>query len=147
MHMMKLTRNDVLNRVRELSRFMADPTSHHLKRMFRVINYIRQTAVFGNYIKPSMMWDGKDQSTKFVIAGRGDAEYASDPETRRSVSGGTVFLCDTVIFAFSRMQKCVTISVTFVAPVEVVQNMLFAWRVLTSMELQVRLPMVIEVSN
>jgi hypothetical protein len=150
MHMMKRTGNDVLNRVRELSRFMADPTSHHLKRMYRVMNYIRQTAVFGNYIKPSMMWDGKDQRTEFVVAGRSDAEYASDPETRRSVSGGTVFLCDTVIFAFSRMQKCVTLSVTeaeFVAAVEVVQNMLFAWRVLTFMELQVRLPMVTEVDN
>jgi hypothetical protein len=70
---------------------------------------------------------------EFVISGRSDAEYASDPETRRSFSGGTVFLCDAVIFAFSRMQKCVTLSVTeaeFVVAVEVVQNILFAWRVL-----------------
>jgi hypothetical protein len=150
MHMMKWTHNDVLNCVREWSRFLAAPTSHHIKRMYRVMNYIRRTAVFGNYIKPNMMWDGKDHSTEFVVAGRSDAEHASDPETRRSVSGATVFLCDTVIFAFSRMQKCVTLSVTeaeFVVAVEVVQNMLFAWRVLTSMELQVRLPMVIEVDN
>jgi hypothetical protein len=86
----------------------------------------------------------------FVISGRSDAEYASDPETRRSVSGGTVFLSDTVIFAFSRMQKCVTLSVTeaeFVAAVEVVQNMLFACRVLESIGLHVQKPMVIEVDN
>jgi hypothetical protein len=40
MHMMKWTRNDVLNRVRGLSRFMADPTSLHLKRMHQVMDYI-----------------------------------------------------------------------------------------------------------
>jgi hypothetical protein len=28
-----------------------------------------------------IMWDGKDQSVEFVVAGRSDAEYASDPET------------------------------------------------------------------
>jgi hypothetical protein len=46
------------------------------------------------------------------------------------------------------MQKCVTLSVTeaeFVAAVEVVQNMLFAWRVIDSMGLKVKLPMEIQV--
>jgi hypothetical protein len=150
MHMMKWTRHEILNRVRELSRFMAAPTSLHLARMFRVMNYVRHTAQFGNYINPGLIWDGLNRNIEFIISGRSDAEYASDPETRRSVSGGTVFLCNTVIFAFSRMQKCVTLSVTeaeFVAAVEVVQNMLFAWRVLSSMGLKVRMPMVIEVDN
>jgi hypothetical protein len=55
-----------------------------------------------------------------------------------------------VIHAFSRMQKCVTLSVTeaeYFAAVEVVQNMLFAWRVLQSIGLQVKIPMVIEIDN
>jgi hypothetical protein len=55
-----------------------------------------------------------------------------------------------VIHAFSRMQRCVTLSVTeaeFVAAVEVVVNMLFAWRVVESMGLTVQLPMKIEVDN
>jgi hypothetical protein len=55
-----------------------------------------------------------------------------------------------VIHAFSRMQKCVTLSVTeaeYVAAVEVVQNMLFAWRVLQSIGVQVKTPMVIEIDN
>jgi hypothetical protein len=44
----------------------------------------------------------------------------------------------------------VTLSVTeaeYVAAVEVVQNMLFAWRVLQSIGLQVKTPMVIEIDN
>jgi hypothetical protein len=59
----------------------------------------------GHYIKPTFTWDGINQTTVFVNLGRSDVEYASDPETRRSVSGGTVFLCDSVISVFSRMQK------------------------------------------
>jgi hypothetical protein len=61
-----------------------------------------------------------------------------------------VFLFDTVIFSFSRMQKCVTLSVTeaeFVAAVEVVQNMIFASRIIESLGLTVTKPMVIEVDN
>jgi hypothetical protein len=48
------------------------------------------------------------------------------------------------------MQRCVTLSVTeaeFVAADEVVQNMLFAWRILWSMGLTVMLPMLIEIEN
>jgi hypothetical protein len=114
------------------------------------MNYVRQTASFGNVIKPNSQWNNTDNNFKFVVTGLSDSEYASDPDTRRSVSGGTVFLCGAVIFAFSRMQRCVTLSVTeaeFVAAVEVVQNMLFAWRVLSSMGLLVQLPMLIEVDN
>jgi hypothetical protein len=83
----------------------------------------------GNSIKPNVTWAGKSRDIEFTITGRSDAEYASDPETRRSVSGGTVFLCGTVIHAFSRMQKCVTLSVTeaeLVAAVEDAQNVCFA---------------------
>jgi hypothetical protein len=71
--------------------------------------------------------------------GRSDSEYASDPDKRRGVSGGTVLMSGVVIHAFSRMQKCVTLSVTeaeFVAAVEVVVNILFAWRVVESMGLK-----------
>jgi hypothetical protein len=66
------------------------------------------------------------------------------------VSGGTVFLFDTVIFSFSRIQKRVTLSVTeaeFGAAVDVVQNMMFASRVIESLGLTVMKPMVIEVDN
>jgi hypothetical protein len=90
--------------------------------MHKVMNYVRNTASFGNFIKPDSQWNNTDK----------------------------VFLCGAEIFAFSKMQRCVTLSVTeaeFVAAVEVVQNMLFAWRVLSSMGLTVQLPMLIEVDN
>jgi Reverse transcriptase (RNA-dependent DNA polymerase) len=42
MHMMKWSRHDILNRERELSRFMAVPTSLHLKRLYRLMSYVRR---------------------------------------------------------------------------------------------------------
>jgi hypothetical protein len=92
---------------------------------YRLLNYIKITADFGNHLKPDAVWDGIDKTFEFVISGRSDSEYASDPDEGRSVSGGTVFLNGAVIHAFSRMQRSVTLSVTeveFVAAVDVVQN-------------------------
>jgi hypothetical protein len=97
-----------------------------------------------------MASDGRRRDMEFTISGRSDAEYASDPETRRSVSGGTVFQWGTVIHAFSRMQKCVTLSVMeakFVAAFEAVQNICFARSVINSFGLKVKLPMLIEEDN
>jgi hypothetical protein len=62
--------------------------------MHKVMNYVRNTASFGNFIKPDSQWNNTDKDFKFVITGLSDSEYASDPDTRRSVSGGTVFLCN-----------------------------------------------------
>jgi hypothetical protein len=36
LHMMKWSRHDILNRVREVSRFMSNPTNAHLQRLYRV---------------------------------------------------------------------------------------------------------------
>jgi hypothetical protein len=150
LHMMKWSRRDILNRVRETSRFMSVPTSVHLKRLYRVMNYVRHPANYGNCMKPNTKWNGIDKAFLFEVTGRSDAEFATDSTKRHSVSGGTIFLCGAVIHAFSRMQKCVALSVTeaeYVAAVEVVQDMLFAWRILQSIGLQAKLRMKIECDN
>jgi hypothetical protein len=150
LHMMKWSRHDIMNRVRELSRFMSAPTDAHLVRMHKVMNYVKHTASLGNIVKPNAVWNGVDRTFAFVVSGRSDSEYAAGPDTRHSVSGGTVFLAGSVLCAFSRIQKCVTLSVTeaeFVAAVEVIQNMLISWRVLSSMGLMVTLPMIVVVDN
>jgi hypothetical protein len=93
---------------------------------------------------------GINQTTEFVILGRSDPEYASDPETRRTVRGGTVFPCDSANLAFSRMQE---VCDTFDHRGGIrrlcgsIPNMLFACRVLESMGLKVKLPTAVEVDK
>jgi hypothetical protein len=80
--------------------------------MYKAMDYVKQTASYGNFIKPDTVWDRVDRSFAFTLLGRSDSEYASDPDTRHSVSRGTVFLNSAVICAFSRMQKCVIFHLT-----------------------------------
>ena len=150
LHMSRWTRPDCLNRVRELSRFMQGATKHHLKRMYRVMDFVVATAQFGWYMQPNAKWDGKDREFEFDIRGKADSDYGVDPATRRSISGGSTFLCGACVCARSRMQSCVTLSVTeaeFVAAVDTAQDMLFTMRVLESMGLKVKKPMILQIDN
>jgi hypothetical protein len=150
LHMMRWSRNDILNRVRELSRFMNEATTTHLKAMYRVMNYVKTTQELGNVICPTGQWREDDAEDELVIRGRSDSEYATDAASRQSVSGTTVFINNAVVCARSRMQKCVTLSVTeaeFVAGAETVQDMLFALQILESLQLSVQKPMILEMDN
>ena len=150
LHMMRWSRPDILNRVRELSRYMTGATPKHYKEMLRVMRWCVSTPDRGLTLKPNCSWDGIDRDFEFIVSGMSDSDYNCDPETRHSISGTATFLCGAVVSMKSRMQKCVTLSVTeaeFVAAVDCVQDMLFTMRVVESMGLKVKLPMILEVDN
>ncbi len=87
---------------------------------------------------------------KIIVAGRFDYDYAKEPITRRSVSGGCVILNGAPIGLRSLTQKTVALSVTeaerYVA-VMTAQDMIYALHVLESIGLQAQLPMILEVYN
>jgi hypothetical protein len=149
LHMMKWSRPDILNRTRELSRFMSAATKPAVKAMHILMKYCLSTPNRGLVIDPDCTWDG-DPNFEFVVKGRTDSDFSSDPETRKSVTAVTTFLCGAVVTTKSKMQKCVTISVTeaeFVAGCEGAQDMLFIMRLLESMGLKVQKPMILEMDN
>jgi len=149
LHLMKWTRPDILNAVRELSRFMSGATLAHLNAMYRVMRYCIATPERGLLLKPDTVWDG-DPDFEFVISGRSDSDYAKDPDRRRSVSGYSTFLSGAPITMKSRMQTSVTLSVTeaeLVSATQCAQDMLFAMRVMESVGLKVKKPMILEVDN
>ena len=74
--------------------------------------YVRATRTRGLVLKPTVSWDGKDKSFKFKICGCSDSNYATDPESRRSVMGTVVYLNDVSMVFSSVTQKHVTLSVT-----------------------------------
>ena len=86
----------------------------------------------------------------FVIKGRSDSDYAKCPVTRRSVSGFVTYLMGALISAKSIMQKVVALLVTgaeLIAGVTCAQDMLYIMRVLESIGLKVKNPMVLEMDN
>ena len=92
MYLAKHTRPDISNAVRDLARHMHAPNEGHWKAMEHCIRYVRYTKDRNLVIKQTGSWDGKDKSFKFKIRGRSDSNYATDKETRRSITGSVVYL-------------------------------------------------------
>ena len=68
-----------------------------------------------------------------MIGVRRDSDYAASKDTRRSVSGWSVYLEGTPISVKSSMQKTMALSVTeaeIMAAVSCAQNMLYANRIM-----------------
>ena len=150
LHMMRWSRPDILNRVRELSRFMQAAKQSHFHAMITVMKYCVNTPKRGLELKPNATWDGINKEFPFVIHGLSDSNYATDADSRRSTTGSTTFLCGAPVAMKSKTQQCVTLSVTeaeFVAGTECVQDMLFTKSLLESMGLKVDLPMQLYIDN
>jgi hypothetical protein len=109
LHVMRWSRPDVLIPVRELSRHMKTAAPVHLKAMLRVLKYCVSTPDRGLTLKPNRTWDGS-KDFEFKVTGLSDANYATDPSSRRSVSGYSVFLENAPISMKSGQQKSVTLS-------------------------------------
>lgn len=149
LHMSRWSRPETLNSVRELSKGMKVASWNHAKAMYRAMQYCISTKNRGLVLKPNREWDG-NKDFKFVIKGRSDANYATDPETRKSVTGFTVFLEGAPVVMKCVGQKSVTLSTAeseLASATACAQSMLYVMRVLESIGLQVELPMELEIDN
>ena len=150
LHVVKKSRSECANAVRELSRWVKGASVAHTKAMHRVMKHMLDTRERGKLIKPNQQWDGKDKNFMFVIEGESDSDHAKDPLTRRSVSGWRTTLCGAPMTEKSKMQASVALSVAeaeTMAAVLCVQDMIFIKRVLESLELNVAVPMRLKVDN
>ena len=151
LHMMRWSRPEMMNRVREMSRGMMTACPRHLKAMYRTMNYVVATPNRGWMLKPTGPdWDDRDENYVFRISGKGDAEYAKDTTNRRSVSGYSTFLNDAPISCRSVQQETVALSTTEAelnCQAQTAQDMLYAYKVLKSLELKVEEPMILECDN
>ena len=82
------TRPDISSALRAVSCFLSSPTSLHLQAAIRILKYLKGTADKG--IKYSPRGNGK-------FISYADADFANDPDLRRSVSGGVTFLAGGAI--------------------------------------------------
>ena len=86
------------------------PIKEHVKAMKRLMKYCTSTPKRGLFLKPNMKLNG-GADLLFVIVGMSDSEYAKD-DSRRSVNGWNVFLCDAAVAYKSKMMPIVALSVT-----------------------------------
>ena len=79
-----------------------------------------------------------------------DSDYAKDTQTRRSVNGWMTMLNGSVVSCKSKMMPVVALSVTeakLFSATCCVQDMLYTMRLLKSLGLKVKKPMVLKVDN
>ena len=117
----------------------------HVEAMYRVMNYCAGTNKVGLQIKPNILHNNLHE-----ITGYSDSDYAKDTETRKSVSGYSVFLNGSPVHWKSKMQECVTLSVTeaeLVVATSCAQEMLYIKKVLDSIGIGINLPMILKVDN
>jgi len=150
LYLTRWSRPEIGNSVRELSKFASRPQIGHFEAMNRVMNYCVMNKEVGWILKPIGEWTGKENDNEVEIEGVSDSDYSKDIETRRSVTGYSVFLNGAPVATKSRMQEAVTLSVTeaeLVAATHCYQEMLYVKKVIESIGLHVKLPMVLKVDN
>jgi hypothetical protein len=79
LYLVKHSRTDISNAVRELSKLADGAIPGHWKTMTRLIKYVLDTENYGLKIKPVKIQE------MFTLEGIFDSEYAGDKDTRISV--------------------------------------------------------------
>ena len=101
MHAAVMTRPDIAHAVQQVAQFMSDPQPAHCTAVKRILRYLRGTASYQLTFGPSQ----DSRVTAYC-----DADFANNPDTRRSISG-FAFIFNGGCFAWSsKKQTCVSLS-------------------------------------
>lgn len=99
------TRPDLLFLCSQLSRFSQNPGKLHLEVLKRGLRYLRGTTSQGITYKNRMPNDiAKLSDTAEIFV---DADYGSNPDTRKSVTGIFVVINDRAIYWYSKAQRII----------------------------------------
>jgi transposase InsO family protein len=146
LYLVKHTRPDIANSVRELSKMLDCTNPSAMSEMYRVIKYVMDTENYGLKMAPKSKGNGK----MFDIETFCDSDFAGDKETRISVSGFIIYLCGVAISWRSKAMRHVTLSSSeaeYVSLSEAAKEVKFIVQVIESMGIEVEKPVVIRVDN
>jgi hypothetical protein len=144
LYLVKHSRPDISNAVRELSKVADGATEAHWKDMMRTIKYVLNT-----YNKALLLFP-KMKGELFYMEGISDASLAEDKDGRLSVYGYTIFLCGAPIATKSKLSRSVVLSSTeaeYFALSEVAKEILFAKQLLETCGIKLNLPIIVRVDN
>jgi len=99
--LIKHSRPDIANTVRELTKVLDGASPAAFKELKRVIKYVLDTENLALTIHPKVE-NGKGKWSMVIYS---DSDYATDPETRLSVSGFVLYLCGVPIVWRTKQQR------------------------------------------
>ena len=145
LYLMKLTQPNLCNATRELYKAMDGANPAALRELMRVIKYAINTKDLGLRFQPNF---AKGMPWELILFT--DSDYATDPDTRRSVSGFVLYVCGVSVSWRSKSQRSVTLSSSeaeYVSLSEAVKEVMFVIQVLEGMKIKVKFPIVVRVDN
>ena len=143
LYLVKLSRPDLGNPVRELSKVMDGASSGHVKELKWIINFIFLTRNKGLKIESKL-------ESKWRIVAYSDSNFAGDKVERKSVTGFVVLVCGVPISWKSKAQGNVTLSTTeveYVALCETVREVKFITQLLGTLNIDFETPIKVKVDN
>ena len=141
LYLVKHSRPDLCNAVRELAKVMDGATEEHMKMLFRAIKFVLNSRNRGLLMKPN-----DDEKLVAYV----DSDYAGDTDTRRSTTGYIVYFCGAMIAWKSKQQGGVTLSSTeaeYYAISEVATELLFIKQIVEFLDVNLKLPMTARIDN
>jgi hypothetical protein len=142
--LIKYSRPDIANSVRELSKGMQVSYRGAMKELLRLIKFVLDTKDLGLKLEP------KEVGKEWIIKVYSDSDWAGDKETCKSVTGYIIFLFGCPIAWKSIQQKVISLSSSeaeFYACSEAVKEVKFIYQVITTMKIKVKLPIEVFVDN
>ena len=149
LHLVKHTRPDIANAVREQSKSLKSPGDVAFSALLRLIKFALDTRNFCLKFEPVLM---KDENGNWVwtIVAHSDSDNGTDPETRMCICGFILYFMGVPVSWRSKSAKSVTLSSSeaeFVALSEAAKEIKFVCQVLESMGIKVKLPIVVRVDD
>ena len=145
LYLVKYSRPDIANAVRELCKVLDGCNRAAYKEMLRVIKYVLDTKTLGLKMSPT-----GTIGDPWTIECFSDSDWATDPETRRSISGYIIYVHGVPICWKSKAQRSVSLSSTeaeWYALSEAVKDVLFLKQLIENMGLKLKLPITLRVDN
>jgi hypothetical protein len=145
LYLVKHSRPDLANAVRELTKVLDGATNAHWQALMRVIQYTLDTKSLALKLQPK-------QDRMFTLTAYSDSEYGGDRETRASVYGYIVFFCGAPTSWKSKSNKSISLSTTeaeYFASSETAKELRFVNNIIMSIgqDRHMQYPMTIRVDN
>ena len=148
LYLVKYSRPDIANAVRELSKALDGINEGAMKELKRVLKFVISTKDLALKIEPNC--DGLEKENGWSMVAFSDSDYAKDPVTRASISGYVLYFLGVPISWRSKGQKSVTLSSTeaeYIAMSECAKEIKFVYQLLDFMGIKVKLPIIVNVDN
>jgi hypothetical protein len=143
MYLIKHSRPDIANAVRELTKVLGKATPAAYKEMLRCIKFVIDTRNKGLRVRPT-------KTNKWVLKVYSDSDWAGDKDDRRSIGSYIIFLNDVPIEWRSKSQKAVAMSsaeAEFYACGEAVKEVPFVAQILLFLGIDLELPVQVWIDN